>query len=170
MSNIKEIIESGKAFLGIEFGSTRIKAVLIDEEHNPIASGSHTWENRYENGLWTYSLDDIWTGLQDSYRDMAENVQKEYGVTIKKLGAIGFSAMMHGYMAFNDKDELLVPFRTWRNTITGEAAAALTKEFSFNIPQRWSIAHLYQAILNGEAHLTELDYLCLLYTSPSPRD
>ena len=117
MSNIKEIIESGKAFLGIEFGSTRIKAVLIDEEHNPIASGSHTWENRYENGLWTYSLDDIWTGLQDSYRDMAENVQKEYGVTIKKLGAIGFSAMMHGYMAFDREEKLLVPFRTWRNTM-----------------------------------------------------
>ena len=118
MSNIKEIIESGKAFLGIEFGSTRIKAVLIDEEHNPIASGSHTWENRYENGLWTYSLDDIWTGLQDSYRDMAENVQKEYGVTIKKLGAIGFSAMMHGYMAFDKEGKLLAPFQTWRNSNT----------------------------------------------------
>lgn len=107
MSNIKEIIESGKAFLGIEFGSTRIKAVLIDEEHNPIASGSHTWENRYENGLWTYSLDDIWTGLQDSYRDMAENVQKEYGVTIKKLGAIGFSAMMHGIWHLTKKESFL---------------------------------------------------------------
>ena len=162
MSNIKEIIESGKAFLGIEFGSTRIKAVLIDEEHNPIASGSHTWENRYENGLWTYSLDDIWTGLQDSYRDMAENVQKEYGVTIKKLGAIGFSAMMHGYMAFDEAGELLVPFRTWRNTITGEAAKKLTELFDYNIPQRWSIAHLYQAVLNKEEHLSKLDFFTTL--------
>ena len=162
MSNVKEIIESGKAYLGIEFGSTRIKAVLIDEEHNPIASGSHTWENRYENGLWTYSLDDIWAGLQDSYRDMAENVQKEYGVTIKKLGAIGFSAMMHGYMAFDEAGELLVPFRTWRNTITGEAAKKLTELFDYNIPQRWSIAHLYQAVLNKEEHLSKLDFFTTL--------
>ena len=163
MSNIKEIIESGKAFLGIEFGSTRIKAVLIDEEHNPIASGSHTWENRYENGLWTYSLDDIWTGLQDSYRDMAENVQKEYGVTIKKhVGAIGFSAMMHGYMPFDKEGNLLVPFRTWRNNITGEASEKLMELFQYNIPQRWSIAHLYQAILNKEPHVAEIQYVTTL--------
>ena len=162
MSNVKEIIESGKAYLGIEFGSTRIKAVLIDEEHNPIASGSHTWENRYENGLWTYSLDDIWAGLQDSYRDMAENVQKEYGVTIKKLGAIGFSAMMHGYMAFNEKEEILVPFRTWRNTNTGQAAAALSELFVYNIPLRWSISHLYQAILDNEEHVPSINYLTTL--------
>ena len=162
MSNVKEIIESGKAYLGIEFGSTRIKAVLIDEEHNPIASGSHTWENRYENGLWTYSLDDIWAGLQDSYRDMAENVQKEYGVTIKKLGAIGFSAMMHGYMAFDKAGNLLVPFRTWRNNITEEASEKLTDLFGFHIPQRWTIAHLYQAILNGEPHVADIDYVTTL--------
>ena len=162
MSNVKEIIESGKAYLGIEFGSTRIKAVLIDEEHNPIASGSHTWENRYENGLWTYSLDDIWAGLQDSYRDMAENVQKEYGVTIKKLGAIGFSAMMHGYMAFDKEGKLLAPFQTWRNSNTGKASEVLVDLFQYNIPLRWSIAHLYQAILKGEPHVKDIDYIATL--------
>ena len=162
MSNIKEIIESGKAFLGIEFGSTRIKAVLIDEEHNPIASGSHTWENRYENGLWTYSLDDIWTGLQDSYRDMAENVQKEYGVTIKKLGAIGFSAMMHGYMAFDKEGKLLAPFQTWRNSNTGKASEVLVDLFQYNIPLRWSIAHLYQCILDKEEHVKDIAFMTTL--------
>ena len=162
MSSVKEIIESGKAYLGIEFGSTRIKAVLIDEEHNPIASGSHTWENRYENGLWTYSLDDIWAGLQDSYRDMAENVQKEYGVTIKKLGAIGFSAMMHGYMAFDKEGKLLAPFQTWRNSNTGKASEVLVDLFQYNIPLRWSIAHLYQAILKGEPHVKDIDYIATL--------
>ena len=162
MSNIKEIIESGKAFLGIEFGSTRIKAVLIDEEHNPIASGSHTWENRYENGLWTYSLDDIWTGLQDSYRDMAENVQKEYGVTIKKLGAIGFSAMMHGYMAFDKEGKLLAPFQTWRNSNTGKASEVLVDLFRYNIPLRWSIAHLYQCILDKEEHVKDIAFMTTL--------
>ena len=158
MSNVKEIIESGKAYLGIEFGSTRIKAVLIDEEHNPIASGSHTWENRYENGLWTYSLDDIWAGLQDSYRDMAENVQKEYGVTIKKLGAIGFSAMMHGYMAFDKEGKLLAPFQTWRNSNTGKASEVLVDLFQYNIPLRWSIAHLYQCILDKEDHVKDIAF------------
>ena len=162
MSSVKEIIESGKAYLGIEFGSTRIKAVLIDEEHNPIASGSHTWENRYENRLWTYSLDDIWAGLQDSYRDMAENVQKEYGVTIKKLGAIGFSAMMHGYMAFDKEGKLLAPFQTWRNSNTGKASEVLVDLFQYNIPLRWSIAHLYQAILKGEPHVKDIDYIATL--------
>ena len=162
MSNVKEIIESGKAYLGIEFGSTRIKAVLIDEEHNPIASGSHTWENRYENGLWTYSLDDIWAGLQDSYRDMAENVQKEYGVTIKKLGAIGFSAMMHGYMAFDKEGKLLAPFQTWRNSNTGKASEVLVDLFQYNIPLRWSIAHLYQCILDKEDHVKDIAFTTTL--------
>ena len=156
------MIADGKTALGIEFGSTRIKVVLIDKDHHPIASGSHTWENRYENGLWTYSLDDIWAGLQDSYRDMAENVQKEYGVTIKKLGAIGFSAMMHGYMAFNEKVEILVPFRNWRNTNTSQAAAALSELFVYNIPLRWSISHLYQAILDNEEHVPSINYLTTL--------
>ena len=156
MGNAKERIESGKAVLGIEFGSTRIKAVLVDETHQPIASGAHDWENQLVDGIWTYSLDMIWDGLRDCYRKMTEDVQNKYGVAVTKLGAIGFSGMMHGYMPFDEKGELLVPFRTWRNTITGEAAAALTKEFSFNIPQRWSIAHLYQAILNGEEHVDKI--------------
>lgn len=162
MGNAKERIESGKAVLGIEFGSTRIKAVLVDETHQPIASGAHDWENQLVDGIWTYSLDMIWDGLRDCYRKMTQDVQNKYGVAVTKLGAIGFSGMMHGYMPFDGKGELLVPFRTWRNTITGEAAAALTKEFSFNIPQRWSIAHLYQAILNGEEHVDKIAYFTTL--------
>jgi len=149
MENSKKTIESGKAVLGIEFGSTRIKAVLIDETYKPIASGDHVWENRLEDGIWTYTLDDIWTGLQDSYQNLAADVQKQYGVSLKKVASIGFSAMMHGYMAFDQEGELLVPFRTWRNGITQQAAEILTEKFRYNIPQRWSIAHLYQAILNG---------------------
>ena len=155
-------IENGTTSLGIEFGSTRIKAVLTAEDNSPIASGSHDWENRLEDGIWTYTLEDIWTGLQDSYAKMEEDVKEKYGVVLKKTGAIGFSAMMHGYLAFDKEGNLLVPFRTWRNTITGEAAAALTKEFSFNIPQRWSIAHLYQAILNGEEHVDKIAYFTTL--------
>ena len=159
---IKETIESGKAVLGIEFGSTRIKAVLVDESGAPIAQGGHEWENQYENGVWTYSLDMIWTGLQDAYSELRKDVQAKSGAEITKLGAIGFSAMMHGYMAFNKDDELLVPFRTWRNTITEEAAGKLTKEFGFNIPQRWSISHLYQAILNGEEHVKDITFFTTL--------
>ncbi len=158
----KECIANGKAVLGIEFGSTRIKAVLVDEDNKPIASGAHDWENRLENGIWTYSLDDIWTGLQDCYKKLTEDVQTQYGEKLTTLGAIGFSAMMHGYMAFNEKDELMVPFRTWRNTITEEAAAKLTKLFNYNIPQRWTIAHLYQAILNGEEHVSDLNFVITL--------
>ena len=147
-------IESGKTALGIEFGSTRIKAVLIGSDHQPLASGSHAWENRYENGIWTYSLDDVWTGLQESYRDLSQTVWDQYGVRLQTVGAIGFSGMMHGYMAFDGDGNLLAPFRTWRNTTTGEAAEKLTDLFQFNIPQRGSIAHLYQAILNGESHVS----------------
>lgn len=159
---IKAVIESGKAVLGLEFGSTRIKAVLIDEDHNPIASGDHEWENRLDNGIWTYTLDDIWTGLRDSYRKMTEDVNAKYGVKLTKIGAIGFSAMMHGYMAFDKEGNLLVPFRTWRNNTTGPAAEALTEFFQYNIPERWSIAHLYQAILNGEEHVKDIDYITTL--------
>lgn len=159
---IKEAIESGRTALGIELGSTRIKAVLIGEDAAPIASGSHEWENRYENGVWTYSLDDIWNGLQDCYSDLAKDVQKQYGAAITTFRSIGFSAMMHGYMAFDKNDELLVPFRTWRNTITEEASVKLTKEFNYNIPQRWSISHLYQAILNGEDHVKDVTYFTTL--------
>jgi len=159
---IAQIIQEGKAYLGIEFGSTRIKAVLIDEKKAPIASGSHDWENRLENGIWTYSLEDIWSGLQDCYRDLVADVQAQYGVKLTKVAAMGFSGMMHGYMAFDREGKLLVPFRTWRNTITGEAAAKLSELFRYNIPQRWSIAHLYQAILNGEEHVGQIDYLTTL--------
>ncbi len=162
MSNVKEVIESGRAALGIELGSTRIKAVLIDENHTPIASGDHEWENRLENGNWTYSLDDIWTGLRHSYQNLAADVQKKYGVVLKKIGSIGFSAMMHGYMAFDKEGNLLVPFRTWRNSTTGEAAKKLIELFQYNIPLRWSIAHLYQAILNGEEHVKDVAYFTTL--------
>ena len=158
----KEIIEAGRAVLGIEFGSTRIKAVLNDNAGRPIAQGSHEWENRLENGVWTYTLEDIWTGLQDCYADLQRDVREKYGAQIRNLAAIGFSAMMHGYMVFDRDGSLMVPFRTWRNTMTAEAAEELTKLFQFNIPQRWSIAHLYQAILNGEEHVARIDYLTTL--------
>lgn len=162
MSDVKNAIISGNTVLGIEFGSTRIKAVLIDETNTPIAQGSHDWENQLENNIWTYSLDAIWAGLQDSYQNMVQDVKNQYGVELEKIGAIGFSGMMHGYMAFNDKDELLVPFRTWRNTITQEASEKLTEVFDYHIPQRWSIAHLYQAILNQEEHVSEVAYFTTL--------
>lgn len=161
-SDAKSIIETGKAILGIEFGSTRIKAVLIDQENNPIAQGSHTWENQLENGLWTYSIDAIWNGVQDCYADLRANVKEQYNVEIESLAAIGISAMMHGYMPFNDKEEILVPFRTWRNTNTGKAAAELSQLFVYNIPLRWSISHLYQAILNKEEHVKDIKYLTTL--------
>jgi sugar (pentulose or hexulose) kinase len=158
----KQSIIEGKTFLGIELGSTRIKAVLIDGSYAPVASGGHDWENRLENGVWTYHLDDVWKGLQESFRNLADDVQKRYGVKLAAVGAIGISAMMHGYLAFNKNDQLLVPFRTWRNTITEKAAAALTAEFQFNIPQRWSIAHLYQAILNREDHVKDIAFITTL--------
>ena len=139
----KTTIVSGKAILGIELGSTRIKAVLIDEENKPIAQGSHTWENQLVDGLWSYSIEEIWSGLQDCYADLRADVKKQYDVEIETLAAIGVSAMMHGYMAFDKNEQIMVPFRTWRNTNTGEAAAALSKLFVYNIPLRWSISHLY---------------------------
>jgi sugar (pentulose or hexulose) kinase len=158
LSNIKNSIIICKTVIVIELGSSRIKEVLIDENNTPIASGSHDWENKYVNNIWTYGLDDIWTGVQDSYKKMAEDVKEKYGVTIETIGAIGFSAMMHGYMVFNKEGELLAPFRTWRNTITEKASEELTKLFNYHIPQRWSIAHLYQAILNGEEHVADIDF------------
>ena len=158
MGNTAQVIEADKAVLGIEFGSTRIKAVLVDDAGKPISSGAHDWENQLADGIWTYSLDAIWGGLQDCYRDLTEDVKKQYGVEIKTLAAIGFSAMMHGYMAFDENDHLLVPFRTWRNTITGQACEELTPYLNFNVPQRWSVAHLYQAILNGEEHVKQIKF------------
>ncbi len=162
MLNRKETIQNGKAILGIELGSTRIKAVLIDENHVPIASGDHEWENQLIDGLWTYSLEDIWTGLKASYTSLCKNVQEKYGVVIKKVASIGFSAMMHGYMAFDKEGELLVPFRTWRNGNTGKASEELIKLFHYNIPLRWSISHLYQAVLDEEAHIDKITYFTTL--------
>ena len=159
---VKKVIEEGRAVVGIELGSTRIKTVLIDDNHVPVATGSYDWENKLENHIWTYSLEDIWEGLKGSYQDMARGVKEKYGTGIRKLGGIGFSAMMHGYMAFDETGSLLVPFRTWRNTITGQAAGELTELFQYNVPQRWSIAHLYQAILNGESHVKDVRYFTTL--------
>lgn len=170
----KETIQSGKAILGIEFGSTRIKAVLIDQENKPIAQGDHEWENQLVDGLWTYSTEAIWFGLEDAYANLRKNVINEYDCEIEHLASIGISAMMHGYMTFGptgtaskgapagEAEKILVPFRTWRNTNTGEAAAELSKLFNYNIPLRWSISHLYQAILNGEEHVNDITYLTTL--------
>lgn len=158
----KLLIEEGKTALGIEFGSTRIKAVLIDKKGMPLASGSYEWENQYINGIWTYALEEVWKGLQECYKDLVQDVKNTYDVTLTKIGSLGFSAMMHGYLAFDQEEKLLVPFRTWRNTITEEAATKLTKEFNYNIPQRWSIAHLYQAILNKEEHVKKIGFLTTL--------
>ncbi len=160
--NPKETIEAGKAILGIEFGSTRIKAVLVDQENRPVAQGSHEWENQLVDGLWTYSLDAIWHGLQDCYARLREDVMSKYATDITRLASIGISAMMHGYMVFDRYGELLVPFRTWRNTNTGPAAAALSSLFVYNIPLRWSISHLYQCILNGEEHVSRIDFMTTL--------
>ncbi len=162
MGNIAELIKSGEAVLGIEFGSTRIKAVLIDEEHNPIASGDHEWENRLENGFWTYHEDEIWQGLQDSYRNLKADVKARYDVELTKVAAMGFSAMMHGYLAFDKAGKMLVPFRTWRNSTTGPAARELSELFAYNIPERWSISHLYQAILNNEDHVKDVAFFTTL--------
>ena len=158
----KSTIETGKAMLGIELGSTRIKAVLIDQDNKPIAQGSHSWENQLVDGLWTYSLDAIWNGLQDCYADLRANVKEQYGIEIETLAALGVSAMMHGYMPFDKEGNLLAEFRTWRNTNTGEAAAALSELFVYNIPLRWSISHLYQAILNNEPHVRNIHFLTTL--------
>ena len=147
-----------KKILGIELGSTRIKAVMIDENAKVLASGSHEWENKLENGYWTYSLDDVWTGLKSAYADLCKN----FGSPIESLDSIGISAMMHGYLAFDKDDNLLVPFRTWRNTTTAQAAAELTRALDFNMPQRWSGSHFYQAVLNGESHVKDVTFLTTL--------
>lgn len=162
MVHVIDDIKNGHVSLGVEFGSTRIKTVLIDSKQTPIASGSYNWENQLINGIWTYSLEDVWTGLQAAYRNLKLDVAKKYQVPLEKIGQIGFSAMMHGYMAFDKQGHLLVPFRTWRNTITGQAAKELSELFDFNIPERWSIAHLYQAILNKEEHVSNIAYLTTL--------
>lgn len=159
---IRDAIIRGETVLGIELGSTRIKAVLINEDHEPVANGYHDWENRLENGVWTYSLEDIWSGLQDCYQSLLRNVSEQYGVELTTFQAIGVSAMMHGYMAFDENGKLLAPFRTWRNTMTAPAAEELSKLFQFNIPQRWSVAHLTQALINHEPHVEQIRYLTTL--------
>ena len=161
-SNFAEQIRNKETYIGIEFGSTRIKAVLTGADHTPIASGSYDWENQYEDGIWTYHLDMIWRGLKECYRSLREEVGSRYGVELEGTKAIGISAMMHGYLAFDENGELLVPFRTWRNTITQGAADELTDVFQYNIPQRWSIAHLYQAILNQEPHVSKVRFITTL--------
>ena len=159
---IKALIESAKTYLGIELGSTRIKAVLIAPDYTSIASSDYAWENKYQNGYWTYDIQDVWTGLQSVFASLAQNIKNEYDVSLKRVASMGFSAMMHGYIALDKDNNLLVPFRTWRNTTTGKAASELTEKFNFNIPQRWSIAHLYQAMLNGEKHIKDISFLTTL--------
>ncbi|MBR5932492.1 MAG: ATPase [Treponema sp.] len=161
-NEIRDFIENGNAVLGLEFGSTRIKAVLIDEQSKPIASGAFDWENSLDNGIWTYSIEEIHNGLATCYANLKKDVKEKFGVTLKKLKAMGISAMMHGYLAFDKDDNLLVPFRTWRNTITGEASEKLSSLFNYPIPERWSISHLYQAMLNKEEHVKNVAFFTTL--------
>ena len=162
MKDVKSAIINGKTFLGIELGSTRIKAVLIDDEYNPVATGGHDWETRFENEIWTYRLDDVWAGLRASFAAVSKNVMEKYGVPLTTTGGIGISAMMHGFLAFDKDGNQLAQFRTWRNTMTDEAAGLLTKAFNFNIPQRWSAAHIYHNILNGESYIKDISRLTTL--------
>ncbi len=161
-TQIAAAVKKGDTALGIELGSTRIKAVLIGPDHAPIATGAYDWENRLENGVWTYHLEDVWTGIQAAFRELREEVQSRYGVPLTTLGAMGVSAMMHGYLPFDHTGEQLCEFRTWRNTITEAEAQELTQLFQFNIPQRWSIAHLYRAIRHQEAHVRDIAFLTTL--------
>ena len=157
-----EKIRAGKTSLGIEFGSTRIKAVLIDDAYHTIAAGDYEWASHLEDGLWSYTQEEIWKGLQTAYARMAGDVETAYGERLTHVGRIGFSAMMHGYLAFDESGELLVPFRTWQNTNTHEAHEKLSELFQYNIPERWSVAHLYQAVLNHEEHVSKVDYITTL--------
>ncbi|MCQ4087821.1 xylulokinase [Saccharibacillus sp. JS10] len=161
-SDVANRITQGQTSLGIEFGSTRIKAVLIDSRFDTIASGSYEWENQLKDGYWTYDQTEIIAGLQAAYLELKQEVSNKHGVQLQTIGSIGFSAMMHGYMAFDNDQNLLVPFRTWRNSNTGASAKELTELFQFNIPERWSIAHLYQAILNQEPHVPQIQYVTTL--------
>ncbi len=162
LENVRNSIINGNTAVGIELGSTRIKTVLIGEDNMPLAAGSYDWENSYISGIWTYSLEEIHKGIQCSYKAMSDEAMSRYGTVIRKVRAIGVSAMMHGYMVFDKEDKLLTPFRTWRNNITGQASSALTALFNYSIPQRWSIAHLYQAIMNGEEHIDKISFMTTL--------
>ena len=159
---IAEKIRAGKTSLGIEFGSTRIKAVLIDDTYRTIASGDYGWASHLEHGLWSYTVEEIWKGLQTAYAEMAGDVEAAYGEKLTHIGHIGFSAMMHGYLAFDEAGELLVPFRTWQNTNTHEAHEKLSELFQYNIPERWSIAHLYQCVLDNEEHVSKVAFFTTL--------
>src|SRR6478752_6412510 len=157
-----QAIAEGRTALGIELGSTRIKAVLIGADHAPMAVGAHSWENQFVDRRWTYSLDAVWAGLQDCYASLAAEVQSRYGLPLITVGGLGVSAMMHGYLPFEAAGDLLTPFRTWRNTNTGAAVEQLSTLFDYNIPHRWSIAHLYQAVLDGEDHVGRIAHLTTL--------
>lgn len=159
---IAEMIQNGQGVLGIELGSTRIKAVLIGSDHVPVASGGYGWENSLVDGIWIYPLEEVWTGLQSCFADLQKNIEKQYGVVLKKAKALGVSGMMHGYMVFDEDDNQLVPFRTWRNNTTGQASEELTRLFNYPVPQRWSIAHLYQAIRNKEEHVGRIAHMTTL--------
>lgn len=161
-SKVKDVIENGQGIIGIELGSTRIKAVLIGPDNMPLASGGHGWENTLADGIWTYPLEEVWSGIQTSFAELQNDVEKQYGAVIKKVQAIGFSAMMHGYMVFDADDQQLVPFRTWRNNIQEQASNELTELLDYPIPQRWSIAHIYQAILNKEDHIGQIAHATTL--------
>ena len=159
---VKKIIETGDIFLGIEFGSTRIKAVLTDEKGEVLGIGIHDWENSFLDGIWTYPLDEILSGLSSCYASIKRDIKEKYGVTLKQIKYMGISAMMHGYMAFDKDMNLLAPFQTWRNSNTEEAAKDLSESFKFNIPLRWTIAHLYQRILDKEEHVEKLNFVTTL--------
>lgn len=162
INDVRKVITEGKTVLGIELGSTRIKGVLLDDKNEMLASGGHTWENRLEDGVWTYHLEDVWTGLQACFADLKRNVKDTYDVELQTIGAMGISAMMHGYLVFDENDKLLVPFRTWRNTMTEPATIELMELFNHQIPQRWSVAHLYQSILDGMDHVKDIRYMTTL--------
>lgn len=161
-NTVQASIEAGQTSLGMELGSTRIKAVLTGPDHRPLATGGHDWASVHSEGVWTYGLDAVWSGVQAAYSELAHEVETRYGTQLTRIGSMGFSAMMHGYLAFDAEGDLLTPFRTWQNTMTSKASGKLTNLFAHNIPQRWSVAHLYQAILNGEEHVTSIDFLTTL--------
>ena len=162
IERIKNSILCADTSLGIELGSTRIKGILVDENNEVIASGGYSWENKLENGIWTYHLNDVWTGMRECYRTLAEDVRNKYDIELTTVGAMGISGMMHGYLVFDREGRQLADFRTWRNTVTERSAAELSELFGFNIPQRWSIAHLDRAILNNEEHIAKIDFMTTL--------
>lgn len=159
---IKQLIDAGQLSIGIEFGSTRIKTVAIDSECRTIATGSFEWENQFKHGYWTYSMNDVWVGLQRSYAEMTDTIKDQYDTTVRRIASLGISGMMHGYLVFDEHDDLLVPFRTWRNNNANEAASILREDFQVNIPERWSIAQLYQSAIDREEHVPHVRYMTTL--------